>query len=121
MKKVAIIVCVIILAVLIYWKTFSKPVTKIPKNIATCQALNIQSPLENDQVTRDFTVRAVVDNSNPKCHWTVFEAQAGTIEIKDANGKLVGNGELKTTEDWMTDNPVNYTSDISLDPQTMHG
>jgi hypothetical protein len=63
-----------------------------------------------------ISVTAVVDNTNMQalgCSWTVFEAQAGTIELKDGNGTVLGFGLLTTTQDWMTASPVTYTGQVT--------
>ena len=122
MKKIFIIIGVILLVLFAFWKLKPTPVVKSPdKTVASCHALTIISPQKNEQVTRDFTIKAIVNNSNSACHWAVFEAQAGTIEIKDSNNTLVATSTLKTTDNWMTNNPVTYTGAISLDANTPHG
>jgi len=122
MKKLVLIIGIILIAVFAFWKMKPQPVTKTPvKSAIACQALQIASPWENVQVTKNFTVIVIVDNRNPKCHWNVFEAQAGNVEIKDSDGKLVGNGVLRTTENWMTNSPVSYSSNITIGSNKPHG
>lgn len=77
-----------------------------------CSALTITTPESGAQVTDPVTVTVVVDNTNPKCGWTVFEAQAGSMELRDETDQLIGTGILTTTDDWMTNQPVTYTGTI---------
>lgn len=124
MKKILVIFGIIIVGLFLFWKLSIKPASKAlspsPTTTATCQALTIVKPQPNETVSKNFSVAAVVDNRNPKCHWSVFEAQAGAIEVKDSNGQLVGNGVLKTTDNWMTSAPVTYSGDILLNANTPH-
>lgn len=122
MKKifVTLAILIIILGAAIYLKPKKSTVSKTMP-ITACQALTIVTPHNNDTVTNTFTVTAIVDNKNPQCHWTVFEAQAGTITVKDKTGTTVGTGVLQTTDTWTTENPVTYTGQITLAPTTKHG
>lgn len=82
---------------------------------ATCPALTVITPQPGQQVSSPLPVSVIVDNRNPKCHWTVFEAQAGSMEIKDKNGTVLGTGILTTTNpNWMTVNPVTYKGTITF-------
>lgn len=83
-------------------------------NPDSCRALRVTSPRANAKVTSPLSVRALVDNSNKECRWTVFEAQAATIEIQDEEGKTLGTGALTTTEEWMVTTPVNYSGKITF-------
>ncbi len=78
--------------------------------------LTITSPLPATTVTFPLTIQAVVDNTQAGtlgCSWTVFEAQAGTVTVKDQNGAILGTGILSTTNDWMTTAPTPYTATIT--------
>ena len=79
---------------------------------STTSCLRIVKPKENQLIISPLTVSVVVDNTSTMCHWTVFEAQAGTIEIIDDAGTTVGTGILKTTDNWMTNKPVTYDGTI---------
>lgn len=122
MKKifVTLAILIIILGVAIYLKPKKSTVNKTMP-VTACQALTIVTPHNNDTVTSTFTVTAIVDNRNLNCHWTVFEAQAGTITVKDQTGATVGTGVLHTSDTWTTDNPVTYSGEITLAPNTAHG
>ncbi len=93
------------------------PTTKIA---VKCSAISVLSPRDNSKVITPLTVRVVVDNRG-ECHWTVFEAQAGTVTITDGLGKVVGQGVLKTAQEWTTPNPVTYTATITLSKPTTSG
>lgn len=80
----------------------------------TCKAVTVLSPKVNQQIVTPLKVQIIVDNRNTDCHWTVFEGQAGTMEIKDRNGKVLGSGFLSTTENWMTREPVTFTGTITF-------
>ena len=94
-------------------KSTETPTTTVSE--CTTQPLKVVSPLPNEQVSFPVNVEVIVDNSNPNCdHWTVFEAQAGTAEIKTADGTPVGSTPLSTESDWMTDQAVTYKATIPL-------
>ncbi len=78
--------------------------------------LTVNSPLPNATVTFPLSINATIDNtqlSSLGCSWTVFEAQAGTVIVKDSNGSAVGQAVLSTTADWMTSNATVYTATVS--------
>ncbi len=77
------------------------------------KALTVVSPQPGSTQTVPLSVKVIVDNgSHQNCTWTVFEAQAGIIQLFDSAGIAVGSGTLTTTADWMTDDPVEYTGEI---------
>ena len=79
----------------------------------TPKALKVVSPLPGSTQTLPLQVNVIVDNgSTPNCPWTVFEAQAGVIQLLDNSNIAVGSGVLATTQDWMTDDPVGYSGEI---------
>lgn len=80
--------------------------THTPTSPISC--LRIISPQKNQLIISPLTVTVVVDNTSNTCHWTVFEAQAGTIEIVDDEGTTIGTSALKTTDNWMTNKAVTY-------------
>jgi hypothetical protein len=80
----------------------------------SCTALTLNSPTSNQKVTSPLSVTVTVDNTNKNCRWTVFEAQAGTIEVIDENKTIIGQGVLTTEDDWMTDQPVTYKGSITF-------
>lgn len=86
-----------------------------PAAYSDCQALTVLSPETDAQVTSPFTVDVVVDNTDPDCRWTVFEAQAGQLQLKNDQGAIIGTGMLTTTEEWMTEQPVNYSGTVTFD------
>ena len=92
---------------------------KIPTSAASCDALSQITPLPGAKVTSPLTVTVTVDNTK-NCKWTVFEAQAGTVILKDDTGQTLGNGILQTTEDWMTEKPVTYTATFTFTKPTTH-
>src|SRR6266576_6189957 len=107
MKKIIFIVG--IAAIVVFFVLFLKPLPPQTPSVSTCNELTIISPNKNQQVPNTFLVKVIVDNRNPKCHWTVFEAQAGKIEIADSKSKLIGSSILHASGEWMTNNPVTYT------------
>ena len=79
----------------------------------TPKALTVVEPQPGSTQTLPLQVSVIVDNgSQPNCTWTVFEAQAGIIQLLDSAGIAVGSGTLTTTQDWMTDDPVGYAGEI---------
>jgi hypothetical protein len=78
--------------------------------------LTVDSPLPGSTVTFPLTINATVDNtkmSTVGCSWTVFEAQAGGVEIKDQSGNVLAQAPLTTTSDWMTTAATPYKATIS--------
>ncbi len=78
--------------------------------------LTVNSPLAGSTVSFPLSVSATVDNTQSQslgCSWTVFEAQAGSVTVKDANGNVLGQSYLKTTGNWMTTGPVVFTATIA--------
>ena len=78
-----------------------------------CDALTKLSPRSGTKITSPLTVSVTVDNTK-SCKWTVFEAQAGTLTVKDSNGEILGKGILTTTGEWMTEQPVVYTGTVEF-------
>ncbi len=87
--------------------------TQPTQTIASSCGLTINSPLVNSTVTFPLTINATVDNTGPGCHWGVFEANAGGVEIKDQNGNTLAQTYLGTTADWMTSAATPYSATIS--------
>jgi hypothetical protein len=83
-----------------------------------CKALKVLTPLENEEITSPLEVKVVVDNSSPYCNWRVYEAQAGTIALTDGKGTVLGTSVLKTEDNWMQSEPVNYTASIDFTKPT---
>ncbi len=85
------------------------PITK------TCSNFIVVTPKQGQKITSPMTISAIVDNTKSKsCHWTVFEAQAGTMQLTDSKGETIGKGMLTTTSEWMTDKAVTYSGTITL-------
>lgn len=121
MKKILLACLLLVLigvgALFITKSTHAPSTTSQP----SCKALTVVSPKENTSVGSSFTLQTVVDNRNSQCHWNVFEAQAGTVEVKDTTGNVVGAGTLVTGQEWITNNPVTYTATVILTPTTQIG
>jgi len=84
----------------------------IPTPTASCQnpSLNLQP---NQEISFPFDLTVVVDNRDLNCRWIVFEAQAGMVEIRDQANVLISQGILRTTQDWMTEQPVEYRATLT--------
>jgi polyisoprenoid-binding protein YceI len=95
----------------------AQPVREITMTGCSPKALMISEPSANAAITFPFTVKATVDNgSNPACRWTVFEAQAASMEVKTASGEIVGRGLLTTSGDWMTTATTTFEGTIQIAP-----
>ena len=78
--------------------------------------LIIDNPPVGSTVTFPLTINAVVDNTQAQalgCSWVVFEAQSGTVTVKDGSGNVLAQTFLSTTADWMTTSPTPYTATIA--------
>lgn len=93
-------------------KPSTKPQTQQP-TVSVCNALTMTNPQKGQKITSPLTVTVTIDNTK-SCHWTVFEAQAGTLTLQDNTGKIIGTGRLTTSANWMTDKPVTYTGTIEF-------
>ena len=126
-KKWFVPVTIILLLLILVIGAFSKdrrkqdipsiptpPVVVTPQPVSGC-GLTVLNPLPYTKISLPITLEAVVAN-NPasSCRWTVFEAQAGTVLVKNALGESVGSGILQTTSEWMTNDPVTYTAPITF-------
>jgi hypothetical protein len=79
----------------------------------TPKAAVVASPLPGASASLPLPITLKVENrSQPNCHWIVFEAVAGSARLLDKDGIVVGTTQLNTTEDWMTDGPVNFYGTI---------
>lgn len=117
MKKLFLIALIFFLTggiIIWYTKSYlaSKQPTTATKN-ASC-AITIISPQAGSVITNPLSVNILVDNSKPDCHWTVFEAQAGTATVVDSTGLLLGQAPLTTTDDWKLSKAVAYNAVIQL-------
>lgn len=73
--------------------------------------VNVDSPYMNSVVTSPLTVKG-----EAKGTW-FFEASM-PIEIRDANGSLLGQSYVMSAEDWMTTNFVSFEGTIEFDEPT---
>lgn len=95
---------------------FATKQRKITSPNASC-AVTIVSPQAGSVITNPLSVNLIIDNTKPGCHWTVFEAQAGIAQLVDSTGLLLGQAQLKTTEDWTLSKPTAYNAIIPLNKQ----
>lgn len=76
--------------------------------------ITISNPTPTQAVTFPLTVNAIVNNSaaTDGCTWSLFEGQAGTVELKDQNGATLAKMPMQTPPqtDWMTNGPVPFSA-----------
>jgi len=99
------------------WYFKLKPATKTVPTQAmqtNCDGIQIIEPQAGSKVSSPVKVKVVVDNTKSKCRWTVFEGQAGVIQMQGKNSDLLGNSILSTTDNWMQDGPVTYTGSLTF-------
>lgn len=120
-KKIMIMVVVALVLALAFYAVprdnkVEAPTSALVRTGCGADHLTVTSPVSGSVVGQAIAVEAVVDNrdANTDCSWTVFEAQAGTIEVRDAQGAVLGQGLLTTEEEWMTSEPVRYTGSVAL-------
>lgn len=75
-------------------------------------AITFLNPQNGDTVTSPVALQVVVDNSKQDCSWTVFEAQAGVVELIGNTDQVLTKEPLMATSDWMTAAPVTYTANL---------
>lgn len=128
LKKIPFLICIISVLVLTGCKqktiTSDAPITpsttvSIPHPTDSPCAekhLKILNPQPNEIVNFPLDVEVIIDNTDTTCRsWTVFEGQGGTVELQDENKQFMGTAVLKTTQEWMTSDPVTYKA--LLQPQ----
>ncbi len=74
-------------------------------------------------VPSTFVVSGYVDNVQADCYWTVFEANAGAVEVYDNNNNLLTDYIiLSSVGDWMQ-TPSNFQAFVSMleVPETENG
>lgn len=120
MKKVSILLLLGIVVGFVLFLLLFPVLQKTTRHIAlkinsqACHAFTVVSPTKDTPFTSPLHITAEVDNSNSKCHWTVFEGQAGTATLYDDDGKVLGQDTLKTTEDWMQSKKVTYNAVVTF-------
>lgn len=116
-----IVIAVLVVAYFKFAKKTEAPVVtdsssnKTEEKISNC-GLTVNSPLNGASVSFPLTVTATVDNANAEtlgCRWTVFEAQAAVIKVMNGS-EQIGMGILMADGEWMTTDPVNFTSNVTL-------
>lgn len=79
-----------------------------PKNIT------VYKPQAGSTQSLPLRVDVLIENRrNPNCSWTLFEAQAGLVQLFDSTGAEVGATPLMTSDEWMTDGPVAFSATIT--------
>ncbi len=82
---------------------------------AACQAITVKNPLPDQKVNPpQLTVTVVINNTNPLCHWTISQGNAGTLELQDENQNTLATGKLTTTQDWTENKPITYEGSIPV-------
>lgn len=90
--------------------------SEVDKGDTSDCGLTLTTPISGAGVSFPLSVTAVVDNTDAVelgCSWTMFEAQAGYMELKDEGGAVLATGILETGEEWMTTGPVNFSGTLS--------
>lgn len=95
---VIILALVALLGVAWYWSNAKIPqqqpapnteVNAVTPAHSPC-GLDIANPLASTNITVPFTITGTVHSNNSlPCHWTLFEGQAGTIEIRNATTSAI--------------------------------
>lgn len=110
-----IIVIIVVLGALVaigwYWKKYMQPVPVNQAPIEVAQPAEspcgfaVANPLPSSDVSFPLAITGTVLNTNTSsCHWVLFEGQAGTVEIHDANtnATLLDKTPVMLTQmDWM--------------------
>jgi len=85
---------------------------------ATCMHPNIKiiEPQPLDKISFPYTVKGVVGGhrDRPNCNWVLFEGQAGSMELQDMDGTVLGQGPLKATDDWMSPDEIHFEGELQL-------
>lgn len=97
------------------WIKHGNPEEPKPEELCGVQkGLVVSSPKPDEVISSPLTITGYVNGEN----WIVFEAQTGTVELQDANGKMMAFGLLTATdEDWMKP-LVNFSSTMEFSRAT---
>jgi len=100
-NMVLIGVIVILLGVIGYFVFIKKPTATQP--ITETQGITIEQPTMNQEVQLPITVKGYINGNG----WTAFEGVSGSVQVFDANNKVVSERvPLQATTDWMK--PIVY-------------
>ncbi len=83
----------------------------------------ITQPQVGATVPNSFVISGYVDNIQNGCRWTIFEANAGYVEVYDENGNLLGDyAILQSVGEWMQ-TPSYFQTLLTLSevPETQWG
>jgi hypothetical protein len=85
----------------------------VPQEQDIACALHSLTPELNSHTKNPVAISVLVDNTNKDCaKWTVFEGQAGVVELYDDHDVLLEQGVLTTNSDWTTGFPATYTASL---------
>lgn len=119
MKKnsLLIIFCVILVVIfgvfLIKKNSVNAPIVSDGVSVAACQGIEIASPAANSQVTFPLTITGTVHPTGNSGPWTVFEANAGSVVVKDSNGAVKSVPKpLSLYVEWMNSDPKPFSVTI---------
>ncbi len=112
-----IILCVGLVVIFgIFWikKTaVNAPIVSDDVVVVACQGIEIASPAANSQVTFPLTITGTVHPAGNSGPWTVFEANAGSVVVKDSTGAIKSTPKaLPIYVDWMNSNPKPFSVTI---------
>ena len=89
---------------------------KPPVVMAACNGIQITSPAAGSQVSFPLTITGIIHPVGtvfPPNPWIVFEAEAGTVVVKNAAGTAISTPKLLTlTVDWMNTDPKPFSVTI---------
>lgn len=127
-SKIIFSLLLVILAIFLWQKNIVSPIDNITQNgkkatdliqeTSHCGLKIVKPEIDGRPIVSPLHIEAIIDNTKMEtlgCSWGVFEAQAGTIQVTDTEGNILGTSTLNTVaEEWMTTSPTIYTSDIEL-------
>lgn len=128
MKTNAILgtICVVLIIILgIFWIRSSSvqaptidpiippPSDTTPPPTIACQGIQINTPIAGAQVTFPLTITGIVHPTGNSGPWIVFEANAGSVVVKDSTGAIKSTPKaLPIYVDWMNSNPKPFSVTI---------
>jgi len=78
-----------------------------------CPGFIVSSPVAGDTVTFPLTISGTIHPTSNPGPWIVFEGEAGTVVVKDANNTPQSDTKIMTLSvDWMNSNPKPFSVTI---------
>ena len=112
MKKSIIISLIIIIVFVLIALVFDWGRNKFPTTVVSTELpIQVSTPKDNQEVGNPIKISG-------KAKGTWFFEGSFPIQLVDSSGNILGHGIATSTEDWMTENFINFSAEISYTKAT---